>query len=132
MASQDQGTSHGSEEANMPLSHRELLVTVKEMMELIIQNKEAQQTTPNSPETSSKMMGESAIQKLVKFRKFAPKPFKEAKDPRDVVEWREEFEGILETLKIEEEDKIFYIESLLQGEARILMEDGKKETRSGA
>ena len=56
--------------------------------------------------------------KLVKFKKFVPTPFKEAKSPEEAVEWLNELEGILKTLKPKEEDKVFFAEFLLQGEAR--------------
>ena len=55
---------------------------------------------------------------MVKFKKFAPTPFKEAKTPEEAEEWLNELEGILETLKTEEEDKVSFAEFLLQGEAR--------------
>ena len=57
--------------------------------------------------------------KLAKFKKFAPVPFKEAHNPIEAEEWLEELEGTMEVLKIEEEDKIPFTEYLLQGEARI-------------
>ena len=74
------------------------------------------QTSP--PETVSQSMKESTIQKLSKFRKFAPSPFKEAKDPAEAEEWLDELERVLETLNTEEEDKMVFTEFLLQGEAR--------------
>ena len=51
--------------------------------------------------------------KLAKFKKFAPAPFKEAQNPIEAEEWLEELEGTLEVLKTEEEDKIPFTEYLL-------------------
>ena len=65
------------------------------------------------------MTNESVIQKLSKFRKFAPSPFKEAKDSAEAEEWLDELEGVLETLKTEEEDKLIFTEFLLQSETRV-------------
>ena len=71
--------------------------------------------------------GESAIQKLSRFRKFAPSPFKEATDSAEAEEWLDELESILDALKTEEEDKMIYTEFLLQGEARIWWQMEKKK-----
>ena len=54
---------------------------------------------PNQPELSDKISGQSMTDKLVKFKKFAPTPFKEAKTPEEAEEWLNELEGILDTLK---------------------------------
>ena len=53
------------------------------------------------------------IDKLTKFKKFAPPTFKEAKTLAEAEEWLNELEIILEVLKTEEEDKIFFTEFLL-------------------
>ena len=74
--------------------------------------------SPNQPEPSNKISRQSMTYKLVKFKKFAPTPFKEAKTPEEAEELLNELEGILETLKTEEEDKVSFAEFLLQGEAR--------------
>ena len=73
-------------------------------------------------------MGETAIQKLSKFKKFAPRTFKEAATPNEVEEWLEELEAVLEALRTEEGDKMIFTKFLLQGEARIWwkMEKDKK------
>ena len=55
--------------------------------------------------------------KLAKFKKFAPTPFKKAKTPEEAEEWLSELERIMTTLRTEEEDMIPYAEFLLQGEA---------------
>ena len=60
-------------------------------------------------------MGETSIQKLSKFKKFAPRAFKEAATPNEAEEWLEE----LEALRTKEGDKMIFTEFLLQGEARI-------------
>ena len=80
----------------------------------------------SQPDTSSK---DTTIQKLSKFKNFAPKPFKEAKTPNEAEEWLEELEAVLEALHTEEEDKMIFIEFLLQGEARLWwkMEKEKRE-----
>ena len=52
--------------------------------------------------------GENAIQKLSRFRKFAPSPFKEATDSAEAEEWLDELESILDALKTEEEDSCKY------------------------
>ena len=61
-----------------------------------------------STDDVSQVTTESAIQKLSRFRKFAPSPFKEAKDSDEADEWLDELEGVLETLKTEEEDKMIF------------------------
>ena len=78
-----------------------------------------QQKQALPPETVSQATNESTIQKLSKFRKFAPSPFKEAKESAKVEECLDELEGVLEILKTEEEDKMIFTEFLLQGEARV-------------
>ena len=81
--------------------------------------RQAEVTPPSvQPETSSKASGTSMTDKLAKFKKFAPKPFKEAETPEEAEEWLKELEGILENLKTEEEDKVPFAEFLLQGDAR--------------
>ena len=72
----------------------------------------------NQPEPSNKISGQSMTDKLVKFKKFAPTSFKEAKMPGEAEEWLNELEGILETLKTEEEDMVSFAKFLLQDEAR--------------
>ena len=86
MDSQNQEASQGSEEASMSLMQKEFLATINEMMKVVLQAKEGQQVVPNPLETSSKTIGDSVIQKLAKFKKFAPEPFKEAKDPNKAEE----------------------------------------------
>ena len=73
------------------------------------------EVTPSfvQPETSSKAAGISMTDKLAKFKKFAPVPFKEAQNPTEAKEWLEELEGTLEVMKTEEEDKIPFTEYLL-------------------
>ena len=115
----------------MPLQG-ELLLAIRDAMKEIAQhraemsaqkNAEERRHTeanpaPNQPELSDKISGQSMTDKLVKFKKFAPNPFKEAKTPEKAEEWLNELEGILKTLKTEEEDKVSFAEFLLQGEAR--------------
>ena len=78
-----------------------------------------QQNQALPPETASQSTNESAIQKLSKFRKFAPSPFKEAKESVEAEEWLDELEGVLKILKTEEEDKMIFTEFLLKEEARV-------------
>ena len=59
----------------------------------------------SQPESSGKAI---TIQKLSKFNKFAPKPFKEAKTPNEAEEWLEELEAVLEALYTVEEDKMIF------------------------
>ena len=107
-ASQNQGTK------DAPLTSDEL----KDMRRMIQQHQEEQSKQSNNvssppssqPDTSSKTI---TIQKLSKFKKFAPKPFKEAKTPNEVKEWLEELEAVLEALHTEEEDKMIFTEFLL-------------------
>ena len=60
---------------------------------------------------SSKLMGEPTIQKLLNFKKFALKPFKEAKSPNEAHEWLQELEGVLKTLKTDEEEWMIFMEN---------------------
>ena len=119
MESQNQEDSQGPENAQMPLMQKELLAKMQKMMNLMLQNKEGQQPVPNPSEPSSKPARDNVMHKLAKFKKFVPEPFKEAKDSNDAEEWLEELDGIMETLKIEDEERMLYTEFLLQGEARI-------------
>ena len=120
--------SQGNEETS--LTPETLMSTMKEMMRMITQHREelskqseGQQNNisspPSQPEASSKAMGETAIQKLSKFKKFALRTFKEAATPNEAEEWLEELEVVLEALRTEEGDKMIFTEFLLQGEARI-------------
>ena len=98
------------EDMETPISSEALMSTMKEMMKMILQHREelskhleANQNTlnsppPSQPEASSKTLGETTIQKLAKFKKFAPKPFKEAITPNKAEEWLEELEAMLEAL----------------------------------
>jgi len=99
------------------------------MLKLMLQAKEGQQAVPSPTETLSKTTGDSVMKKLARFKKFAPEPFKEANDPSKAEEWLEELDSVLETLLIEDKERILYTESLLQGEARIWwkMEKQKQE-----
>ena len=69
------------------------------------------------PKTSDKKKGPSMTDKLAKFKKFAPSPFKEAKKPEEAEEWLNELERILTSLQTNEEDMVPFAEFLLQGEA---------------
>ena len=69
------------------------------------------------PEAPSKVAVANMIDKLAKFKKFAPTPFREAKTPEEAEAWLSELERIMTTLRTEEEDMIPYAEFLLQGEA---------------
>ena len=139
MASQNPEGSR-QEEVETPISPEALMSTMKEMMKMISQHREelskhseANQNTlnsppPSQPEASSKTLRETTIQKLAKFKKFVPKPFKEAITPNEAEEWLEELEAVLEALQTEEEDRMIFTEFLLQGEARLWwkMEKEKK------
>ena len=114
--------SQGNEE--IPLTPETLMSTMKEMMHMITQHREelskqseGQQNNilspPSQPEASSKAMGETTIQKLSKFKKFAPRTFKEAATPNETEEWLEELEAVLEALRTEEGDKMIFTEFLL-------------------
>ena len=101
-----------------------LMPAMKDIMQMISQHKKelskhsgGQQNNVSSPssqpEASSKTNGETAIKKLTKFKKFAPKAFKEAATPNEAEEWLEELEAVLEVLRTEEEDKMLFTEFLL-------------------
>ena len=118
MESQNQALAHDSEGVSMPLV-KELMSNMNDMMKLLLQAKEGQQVVPSPSDNASKTTGDNVMQKLAKFKKFAPKSFKEASDPNEAEEWLEELDCVLETLKIEDGERMIYTESLLQGEARI-------------
>ena len=125
MESQNQEAFQGSEEASMSLTQKEFLANINEMIKVVLQAKEGQQVVPNPLETSSKIIGDSVIQKLANFKKFTPEPFKEVKDSNE--EWLEELDSVLETLEIEDGERMLYTESLLQGEAWIWWKMKKKK-----
>ena len=119
MASQNPDSSQENAE-DIPLTSEEL----RDMRRLLQQHRDDQSKQSNnvsSPPSSQSDSSSKAttIQKLSKFKKFAPKPFKEEKTPNEAEEWLEELEAILEDLHSEEEDKMIFTEFLLQGEARI-------------
>ena len=102
----------------------EMLLAMQSMMKEMAQHRAEMATqrngnsghqtevTPYSaqPQTSSKVTSMSMTDKLAKFKKFAPTPFKEAQNPTEAEEWLEELEGTIEVLKTEEEDKIPFTE----------------------
>ena len=96
---------------------------IAELQHTIVQQGEViasfQQKQASPPPGGSQATNESTIQKLSKFRKFAPSPFKEAKESAEAEEWLDELEGVLEALQTEEGDKMIFTEFLLQGEARV-------------
>ena len=122
------------EEASMPISQDALMATMNMMLKMMTQHEEQMfkhvegNWNTSQPETSNQTIGEETIQKLAKFKKFAPQPFKEANTPNEAEEWLEELETVLEALKTDEKDKMVYTEFLLQGEARLWwkMEKDKK------
>ena len=62
--------------------------------------RQAEVTPPFAqPEAFSKAGGISMIDKLAKFKKFVPAPFKEAQNPTEAEEWLEELESTMEVLK---------------------------------
>ena len=73
--------------------------------------------SPNQSESSNKISGQSMIDKLVKFKKFARTPFKEAKTPEEAEAWLSELEKNLVALETDKEDMVPFSEFLLQGEA---------------
>ena len=129
MASQNPDESQGNAE-EVPLSSYELR-EIRRLMQQYKDDQSKQSNNVSSPPSSQPDISSKAttIQKLSKFKKFAPKPFKEAKMPNEAEEWLEELEAVLEALHTEEEDKMIFTEFLLQGEARLWwkMEKDKKE-----
>ena len=105
MASQNPDDSQGNADET-PLSPDEL----HDMRRMMQQHREEQSKQSNNvslppssqPDTSSKA---TTIQKLSKFKKFAPMTIKEAKTPNEAEEWLEELEVVLEALHTEEEDR---------------------------
>ena len=94
---------------DMVVTPEALMSTMKDMMLLITQHKEEMskhsggqqnlEPTPPSPgETSSKASGETAMQKLTKFKKFALKAFKEAITLNEAEDWLKDIEAVLDAL----------------------------------
>ena len=118
------------ENKDVSVTPEALMSTMKDMILLVNQHKEEmskhsgeqqniETTPPSQGETSSKANVEIAIQKLTRFKKFAPKTFKEAITLNEAEDWLEELEAALDALRTEEEDKMLCTEFLLQGEARM-------------
>ena len=103
MESQNQELDHDSERVSMSLV-KELMSNMNDMMKLLLA-REGQQVVPSSSDSVSKTTGDSVMQKLAKFKKFAPASFKEASDPNEAEEWLEELDCIIETLKIEDNER---------------------------
>ena len=111
---------------------------IRDMRRLMQQHKEDQSrqsnnTTsppPSQPDITGKTP-ETTIQKLSRFKKFAPKPFKGAITPTEAEEWLEEVETILDALRTEDEDKMIFTEFLLHGEARQWWKNEKEKKNSG-
>ena len=102
---------------DVPVTPEALMSTMKEMMQLIVRNKEEmskhsggqqnrESTPPSQGEALSKDNKDTTIQKLTRFKKFAPKHFKEAITPSDAEDWLEELEAVLEAVHIEDEDQM--------------------------
>jgi len=108
--------------------HREEMATMKNMdfgrqieTTIPLEPVEPQgEATPQSirTESSQEMSRPSFTKRLTSFKKFAPPVFTEEKTPAEAEEWLNTLEGILETMKTDEEDKVPFVEFLLQGEAR--------------
>ena len=128
MASQNPESSQGNVE-DISLTSDEL----RDLKRWIQQRRDEQSKQSSSPPSSQpESLGKATtIQKLSQFKKFAPKPFKEAKKPNEAEEWLEELEAVLEALHTEEADKMIFTEFLLQGEARLWwkMEKEKREDK---
>ena len=97
------------------------------------QSRQSNNTASPPPHSQLNITGkapETAIQKLSRFKKFAPKPFQGASTPTEAEEWLEEVETVLDALRTEEDDKMIFTEFLLHGEARQWWKNEKKKKPS--
>ena len=111
---------------------------MRDMRRLLNQHRENQSRQSNNaaspPPSQSDITGkapESAIQKLSRFKKFAPKPFTGAVTPTEAEEWLEELETVLDALRTEDEDRMIFTEFLLHGEARQWWKNEKAKKHGG-
>ena len=94
-----------AEEGSMPISQDALMAIMNTMLKMMAQHEEQMfkhvegNWNTSQIETSNQTVGEETIQKLARFKKFAPQPFKEANTPNEAKEWLEEVETVLEALK---------------------------------
>jgi len=116
MASQNPGPSEDN-----PLTADEIR-DMRRMMQQLREEQSRQSNNVSSPPNSQQDVAgkrpETAIQKLSRFKKFAPPPFQGAATPNEAEEWLEKLESVLESLCTDEEDKMIFTEFLLEGEAR--------------
>ena len=97
---------------------------VRSMIEEVLNQRKTQEEPPvSNPNTQPEKENESRgsdkliMQKLSRFKKFAPPSFKEAQTPVEAEEWLNQLGKILDLIQAEENDKMIFVEFLLEGEA---------------
>ena len=87
--------------------------TMRVMMEEMLAQKKTQEEQPISQPTKVKQDTEQKVmQKLSRFKKFAPPPFSEAKTPMEAKDWLDKLKKILDLLQSEDRDIIMFVEFL--------------------
>ena len=86
-------------------------IVVEEM--LAVHNKPPEEqpiTRPvTQPEKATKVSEQIVIQKLSRFKKFAPPSFQEAKTPMEAEDWLDKLKKILDLLQAEDNDRIMLL-----------------------
>ena len=122
-ASKRKGTKSLNNEPNEGgTSSLHLQNTMREMMKKMILQQKSQEEPPISstisqPEKVQQSSEPTVMQKLSRFKKFAPPTFNDAKTPTEAEDWLYKLKKILELLQAEDSDRMMYVEFLLEGEA---------------
>ena len=91
------------------------------MVEEMLSQKKTQEEQPifstvSQPGKAQQTTGQTVMQELSRFKKFAPPTFSEAKTPIEAKDWLDKLMKILDLLQVEESDKNMFVEFSLEGE----------------
>ena len=85
-----------AEEASIPVSQDAVMAMMNMMFKRMAQHEEQMlKHSTAQPEISNQPVEEETIQKLARFKKFAPQSFKETNTLDEADEWLEELETVL-------------------------------------
>ena len=87
------------------------------MEEMLAQKKVQEEQSVSQPEKVTHAGDQTIMQKLSRFKKFAPPPFQEAKTPMEAEDWLEKLKKILHLVQAEDNDRIMFVEFLFKREA---------------
>ena len=79
-------------------SNESLMNAMRSMMAEMLAQKVQKEQPVSQPEKVTRVGDQTVMQKLSRFKKFAPPPFKEAKTPMEAEEWLDQLQKILDLL----------------------------------